>query len=139
MLVGPPVFFVSIGEESSYTFNATDDHGNFTLMVEGGLPSNATLRSTGDSYTLTWMFGTPVDELHNFNRTIRITARDSLNASSLLAPQLRICACGEGGNCTTEGLLNISINPLILNCDCTPGKLVISAFLLRGDTPCGLC
>ena len=124
-LVGPSVFYVMIGEESLYTFNATDDSGDFTLMVEGGLPPNATIDSIDSSYTLTWTLRSTPNQLTDFNKTIQIIARDALNATSLLAPQIRICACGEGGNCTTEGVLNISVNPLILNCDCTPGKFAL--------------
>lgn len=120
--MGPTVFFVELGEESYYTFNVTDDHNNFTLMVEDGLPDNATLYKDGGAYTLTWTFISSHDQLSNFNKTIQIIARDELNATSLLAPQIHICACGDGGNCTSEGLLNTSVNPLILDCNCNEGQ-----------------
>lgn len=105
-----------------YTFTVSDDHNNFTLMVEGGLPDNATLHNNGSYYILTWTFSNPIDQLSVFNNTIHIVAKDELNATSLLVPQIQICACGEGGNCTSEGLLNASVNPLILNCECSEGQ-----------------
>lgn len=114
-------FFVTIGERSYYTFNVTDDHNNFTLAVEGGLPNNASLQIDGSLYTLTWTLSLPFDQISNFNKTIQIIAKDELNATALLSPQIQICTCGEGGSCTSEGLLNVSTNPLILNCDCSPG------------------
>lgn len=120
--MGHNIFFVTIGEQSYYTFNVTDDHNNFTLMVEGGLPNNASLQMGGSSYMLTWTLSLPLNQISSFNKTIAIVAKDELNATALLNPQLRICACGGGGSCTAEGLLNISTNPLILNCDCSPGQ-----------------
>ena len=99
----------------------TDDHNNFTLIVEGGLPDNANLQVDGSLYTLTWTLSLPLHQINVFNKTMQIIAKDELNATALLAPQIHICACGEGGNCTSEGLLNVSSNPLILNCDCSPG------------------
>lgn len=121
ILMGNNIFLVTIGERSYYTFNVTDDHNNFTLTVEGGLPDNATLQVDGSSYTLTWTLSLSLNQISSFNKTIAIIAKDELNATALLNPQIRICACGEGGSCTAEGLLNVSSNPLILNCDCSPG------------------
>lgn len=121
ILLGHNIFFITIGERSHYTFNVTDDHNNFTLTVEGGLPDNASLQIDGSSYTLSWTLSLPVNQINSFNKTIAIIAKDELNATALLNPQIQICACGEGGNCTAEGLLNVSTNPLILNCDCSPG------------------
>ena len=97
----------------------------FTLMVEGGLPDNATLHNDGSSYTLTWMLARSPQQLFDFNQTIQIIARDELNATSLIVPQIQICACGEGGNCTSEGVLNASVNPLILDCECSEGQCPI--------------
>lgn len=94
-------------------------------MVEGGLPLNATLHNNGSSYILTWTFSSTFDQLSVFNQTIQIVGRDELNATSLLVPQIQLCACGEGGNCTSEGLLDVSVNPLILDCDCSQGQFAM--------------
>jgi hypothetical protein len=112
---------IAVGRPSVYTFTVTDDSDNVMPIIERGLPPNADLVMNGSTYTLTWLLMS--SDLIDFNRTIRITARDSLNASSLLVPQLQICACdSEGGNCTLEGLIDIIANPLILNCECNLGK-----------------
>lgn len=91
------------------------------LTVEGGLPDSASVNNDGSSYTLTWTVGIPRDQLNDFNQTIQIIAKDELNATSLLAPQVHICGCSEGGNCTSDGLLNTLANPLILDCECSQG------------------
>ena len=121
-LEGNETFTITIGQPSVYVFTLMDDNDNVVQpMIEGGLPQNANLTRDGNMYTLTWLLMSA--DLVDFNRTIRITARDSLNASSLLVPQLQICACDSaGGNCTLEGLIDIVANPLILNCECSLGK-----------------
>ena len=121
-LEGSNFFFITVGQPSVYTFTITDDSDNVMPVIEGGLPANANLTNEGSMYTLTWFLMS--SDLVNFNQTIRITARDSLNASSLLVPQLRVCACSStGGNCTLDGLIDIIANPLILTCQCSLGKL----------------
>ena len=121
ILEGSTMFVITVGRPSVYTFTVTDDSDNVMPMIEMGLPPNAELANDGNTYTLTWLLMS--SDLIDFNRTIRITARDSLNASSLLVPQIQICACNsEGGNCTLDGLIDIIANPLILNCECGLGK-----------------
>jgi hypothetical protein len=124
---GSTTFIITVGRPSIYTFTITDDSEDVMPMIERGLPPNANLTNDGNTYTLTWLLMS--SDLIDFNRTIRITARDSLNASSLLVPQLQICACdSEGGNCTLEGLIDIIANPLTLNCECNLGKLLESIY-----------
>ena len=120
-LEGADTFMITIGQPSVYTFTVMDDGDDVMPMIEMGLPPNAELANNSNTYTLTWLLMS--SDLIDFNRTIRITVRDSLNASSLLVPQIQICACdSEGGNCTLNGLIDIIANPLILNCECGPGK-----------------
>ena len=120
-LEGNDAFMITVGQPSVYTFTIMDDSDSVVPMIEGGLPPNANLANDGNTYTLTWLLMS--SDLTDFNRTIRIIARDSLSASSLLVPQLQICACNSmGGNCTLEGLVDIIANPLILNCECNQGK-----------------
>lgn len=117
---GPDIFYITVERESHYIFSVTDDQDSFTLIVEGGLPENANMHNQGSTYMLTW---TLMRFSSDFNRTIRIVAKDGLNATALLVPQLQVCACGEGGNCTVEGLLSSIENPLVMNCECNEGKL----------------
>lgn len=129
-LEGDDTFMITVGQPSVYTFTVTDENDNVMPMIEGGLPPNADLANDGSMYTLTWLLMS--SDLIDFNQTIRITARDSLNASSLLVPQLQICACNSvGGNCTLEGLIDIVANPLILNCECSLGKLSSTIFFFK--------
>ena len=39
------------------------------------------------------------------------------NISSLFKPVVQLCACENGGNCTTDGLLDIDYRSVVLNCD----------------------
>ena len=129
-LEGSSRLFITIGQPSAYTFTVTDDSDSVIPVIEGGLPANANLTKEGNEYTLTWLLMT--SDLVNFNQTIRITARDSLNASALLVPQLQICACSStGGNCTLEGLIDVVANPLILNCQCSLGKLSLTKLFIN--------
>lgn len=130
-LEGPQIFFINVGQESTYTFTVTDDRDKFTLTIENTL-EGAYVQNNGSLHTIRWLLS--ADDLPSFNQTIRIIARDDLNATSLLIPQLQICACNsQGGNCTLAGLIDIASNPLILNCQCTPGEpiIVISPSIAR--------
>ena len=114
---GPQVFTINVGQDSYYTFTVTDD-GEVTLTIE---PEGTYLDKNGSLYTIRWFLA--ASDLPSFNQTIRVIARDDLNATSLLEPQLQICACSsQGGNCTLDGLIDVAANPLILNCQCSLGK-----------------
>ena len=91
----------------------------------GGL---GTLMQEGESYSLT------VHENDtSLNATVSFIAMDMLNASSLLDPQVLVCACQNGGNCTLEGIIGRDVDPLIMNCICTEGILVdLYAYLHTG-------
>ena len=135
-LEGSNIFFIMVGQPSVYTFSITDDSDNVMPVIEGELPANANLTKEGNMYTLTWLLMS--SDLVNFNQTIRITARDLLNATSLLVPQLQVCGCSSmGGNCTLDGLIDIIANPLILTCQCGLGKLSSAKLFLSlfKDTP----
>ena len=120
---GPQIFFINVDQESTYTFNVMDDRDKAILMVEN-IPEGAYIENNGSVYTIHWLLS--ADDFPSFNQTIRIIARDDLNATSLLVPQLQTCACNrQGGNCTLEGLIDITANPLILNCECTLGEPII--------------
>ena len=57
----------------------------------------------------------------SLNATVSFVAMDVMNASSLLDPQVLVCACQNGGNCTLEGILDQDADPFIMNCVCTEG------------------
>ena len=105
---------VTVGQPSVYQFTASDIE-NFTLSATlGGLP-NTLVNVESDIYTFT--INAPVV----FNSTVSFTATDTLNASSLLDPQVLVCACNSG-NCTLDGLLDRDSDPLIMNCLCSEGE-----------------
>lgn len=117
------MFFIDVDQKSTYTFNVMDDRDKAILTVEN-IPEGAYMEKNGSLYTIHWLLS--ADDFSRFNQTIRIIARDDLNATSLLVPQLQICACNrQGGNCTLEGLIDIAANPLILNCQCTLGEPIV--------------
>ena len=113
-LNGSAVFMVTIGQPSTYQFVANDSNA-FDLRVLGDL-SGTLERGMDGMHSFTLNLSTTT------NSTVSFTATDSLNASSLLNPQVYVCAC-ENGNCTLEGVLNRDADPLIMNCICPVGKL----------------
>ena len=107
---------MTIGEASQYQFNVSDDRDIFNVSVVGGLPANTELTRNENVFTLTW-------ELANSqnSRALSFVAYDDLDARASLDPQIQVCACENGGNCTLNGILNSEVNPIILNCECDPG------------------
>ena len=112
-------FMVKIGQPSSYQFSVSDSD-SFALNILGNL--SGTLERNSEAHMFT------VYLAHVTTSTVSFVARDSLNASSLLDPQVLICACQNDGNCTLEGVLNRDADPLIMNCVCPEGTLFAVMF-----------
>ena len=64
------------------------------------------------------------------NATVAFLAKNMRGSASMLAPQLQICACINGGMCTQDGILNVNQNPLLLNCKCLQSKLCSGAMCI---------
>ena len=113
----------TVGEESFYTFTVTSDSQNIIVIIlhegEETLPSGVQLNNPdGDSYTITW---TPFDNTSVLNLTIVAMDPTFENISSIFNPVVQLCACGNGGNCTTDDLLDIDYSFVVLNCECPEG------------------
>ena len=114
----------TVGEESVYTFTVSSDSENITVIIlhegEETLPSGIQLNnSNSDSYTITW---TPVNNTAVLNLTIVAMDQNFENISSIFNPVVQLCACVNGGNCTTDGLLATDFSFVVLNCECPEGK-----------------
>ena len=114
----------TVGEESVYTFTVSSDSQNINVIIlhegEETLPSGVQLNNPdGDSYTITW---TPADSTSVLNLTIVAVDPNLENISSFFNPVVQLCACENGGNCTTDGLLANDLNFIILNCECSQGN-----------------
>ncbi|XP_065910791.1 mucin-like protein isoform X2 [Dysidea avara] len=121
-ITAPEIFLATVGTESVYTFTVTSDSDNINVMVlhggEGMLPDGVVVNDLdGDSYSITWT----ADNSTVLNLTIVAIDTDKENISSLFNPVVHLCACENGGVCTTEGLLNIDFSFVILNCNCPEG------------------
>ena len=103
---------ITTGQPSTYQFIANDTD-KFSLRVVGNL-SGTLMEDENGMYTYT------VNQSSVSNSTVSFAARDTLNASSLLNPQVYMCAC-ENGNCTLDGVLNRNSDPLVMNCICHQG------------------
>jgi hypothetical protein len=53
---------------------------------------------------------------------LAFVANDSQGASSIFTPNVEVCACVNGGNCTKDGLLS-SDATIVLNCVCPEGNV----------------
>ncbi len=108
--------------ESVYTFTVVDKEYSFVVEVVGGLPEGAALeRDEKGMYIFRWN----LDSVSNA-QTVAFQARNSEGAASLLSPQLEVCACVGGGNCTLDGVLNTTAAFIVMNCDCPNGELLDS-------------
>lgn len=101
-----------------YTFNVTDDGGNFNVSLLGETPDNTELVTDGTMYTFRWMLASPD------NISVAFTAVDNLQARSVIDPQVEICACENGGTCTLDGVLDLDADPIVMNCECPEGICV---------------
>ena len=119
---GPTTLYITLGEEAELRLNVTDDRNQFNVSLIGGLPANATLSSSTEDSTevvFKWFSQDIV------NITLTFEAKDDFEAVSVHNVQVQVCACENGGNCTTEGLLSITGSTLILNCQCPEGRSCI--------------
>lgn len=111
------VFNVTLGEINTYTFEV-EDSDNFTVRIEGGTPRGGILQSNGDrGYTFNWMPEAAPSVALTF------IAEDDQGAITIHSPLLQVCACFNGGRCTTEGVLTSSQLIQNLTCICTEGML----------------
>lgn len=119
-MTGHSTVRVTVGIEFVYNFSVIETKGdNFTVEVAGGLPSNSALSDDGNgNYTFRWLLLEPT----TFELTF--TATDSKGAASSLNPNVEVCACKNGGNCTTFGQGLGST--LIMSCDCHQGLIAWS-------------
>ena len=118
-MTGDEIFSVTLGQESVYTFTVVDQ-GDFTVGVVEGLPQGATLEDNGGGeYTFRWtLVNTTIINPLGFQ------AIDGEGAASLLSPQLDMCLCANGGECTLDGVLNTALPVVIMNCYCPGGQYV---------------
>ena len=123
-ITAPETFMATVGEESVYTFTVSSDSQNIIVIIlhegEETLPSGVQLNNLdGDSYTITW---TPDNNANMLNLTIVAMDPNNDNISSFFDPVVQLCACENGGNCTTNGLLANDFSFIVLNCECPEGK-----------------
>ncbi len=120
-IAGPTTLLVNLGEVAEIRLNVTDDRNIFNISVIGGLPRNATL-SQSDEKSTEFTFKWFSDDIVNISLTFE--AKDDFEAISVHNVQVQLCACENSGNCTTDGLLIVTGNTLVLNCECPEGKLL---------------
>lgn len=109
------VFSVTLRQETAYTIVVEDIGDNFTLSILGELPPNSVLDDMGEGvYVFRW------NPLEVTTAPLVFAANDSRGALSIFVPNVEVCACVNGGNCTKDGLLSTNATT-ILNCMCPEG------------------
>ena len=106
-----------------------EDEGDFFFTVQGGLPENSLLEKVGNGeFRFSWNLQRVT------NRPLIFVANDSLGASSIFVPNVEICACENGGICTSVNLPTITTtNVNIKKCSCNEGiyYIIIITVCLR--------
>ena len=123
MFSGPDVLNITVGVESIYEFNVTEDNDDtVTVHVNGSLPGTYHIISLlivnrTFQHSFRWTIHEPTADI------LRLTfmATDSLDFTGTWSPRLEVCACANGGNCTRDSGIPPHIN--ILSCDCHPGTI----------------
>lgn len=118
LLAGTSTFRVIVGQEAVYNFTVKDDSSNFTVtaMVDAGSVSLTNDSNGNYSLRLT------IYEPQSFN--LSFIAEDSMGAAASLNPIVEVCGCKNGGKCTLQGLLQIEISTIIMNCECSKGIII---------------
>ena len=114
---GDPILRVTVGEPSTYQLRVEDEGDELDVSVEGGLPDGATLTDNGGGdYSFRW---TPAEAIEY---PLTFVAVDGEGASAKLKPQVQVCGCVNGGECTLDGIFNLVMaSSVVMNCDCPEG------------------
>lgn len=118
--MGSNTFRVTVGEFSTYSFTVTDESEGVQVQVEGPAEDTYFLNVTNNNYEFNWA----LIETSSVS-VVTFVATDTLGVSSILSPRVEVCACRNGGNCTTNGILGIDSNAVIMRCECSLGKILI--------------
>lgn len=111
----PTTFRVNLGQESVFILFVVDSGDNFTLSVQGGLPDDSVLEEISEGeYAFRWTLQQVTTE------PLVFIANDSRGAASVFIPNVEVCACVNGGNCTLDGLLTNNAT-IVMNCQCPKG------------------
>ena len=122
-ITGPGTFEIFLGRESVYNFTVSDEGDTFTLTVDVSAPDESLVVDEGNGmYSFHWS----VKDIANLSLTIIGT--DSAGVSSQLIPQLLVCGCRNGGECTLNGVLDLIAPVVVLACICPEGTMYIDYF-----------
>ena len=125
-IIAPETFLATVGEESVYIFTVSSDSENINVIIlhegEEILPSGIQLNNpVGEHYIITW---TPADNTSVLLLTIVAANLNMNNIISFFNPIVQLCACENGGNCTTDGLPVNDFSFVLLNCECPEGIIM---------------
>ena len=119
-ITGPGTFEIFLGRESVYSFTVSDVGDTFTLMVDASAADESFIVDEGTGmYSFHWNIQTIA------NLSLTIIATDSAGVSSQLIPQLLVCGCTNGGECTLNGVLDLIAPVVVLACICPEGTMYI--------------
>ena len=113
---GPGKFKLFVGQEAVYNFTVSDEGDTFTLTVNASAPEKSLLVDLGNG---TYSFRWTVQDIANLS--LSLIATDSAGTSSQLVPQLEVCGCVNGGQCTLDGVLDTVAPVVVLACVCSEG------------------
>ena len=130
-ITGPGTFELFLGREAIYNFTVSDEGDTFTVTVNVSAPEESFVVDEGNGmYSLHWNVQVTT------NLSLTITATDSAGASSQLIPQLLLCGCTNGGECTLDGVLDL-IDPVVVQaCNCPEGTNTFLLYAIHKNVMC---
>ena len=119
-------FHVTVGVENVYSFEVKDVDSNYTVSVEGVSEGGQLVDNGAGSYTFRWMVTVAPTS------SVIFRAVDSIGANAVLIPVLHVCACFNGGECSSDG--SIDSGNLIINmaCICIEGEIIVIHTCVHG-------
>ena len=123
---GESVLKVTVGKAATYSFKVEDEGDEFKVSVEEGFPDGATLSDNGGGdYSLHW---TPASATEY---PLTFVAVDSAGAAANLKPQVQVCGCVNGGECTLDGIFDlVTASSVVMNCVCPEGLFRTAGLLM---------
>ena len=100
-----------------FNFRVSDPNDNFTLNVLNASGNYSLQRISREEFAFNWKLD------YITNDPLIFIANDSSGAASFFSPIIEVCACTNGGYCTSAGISTTNAT-ITMRCVCPKGQPV---------------